>query len=200
MSSWATIPAFKNATWLNTPPACSADATGVLQATSGDRTDFWRITHYGFIRDDGHALLTPGPGDFTATLTFQGDYEQLYDQAGLMVRAGPENWVKFGVEYTDGVPHLSSVVTHGVSDWSARPAPQAMTNPITIRITRLGDCLLLQSLADDGTWQMERLAPWPDDIADTMAGPYLCSPERDGFVARFIDFRLGEPLVDQLHA
>ena len=47
--------------WLNTPPEWREDG-GVLTVVSGDRTDFWRETHYGFIRDDGHCRHAAGAG------------------------------------------------------------------------------------------------------------------------------------------
>lgn len=44
--------------WLNEPPKWREDK-GTLHVTTGEKTDFWRRTHYGFIRDDGHARLSP---------------------------------------------------------------------------------------------------------------------------------------------
>ena len=194
------IPSLAEAEWLNSPQDWSVDADRRLTARSRDKTDFWRITHYGFIRDDGHALLAPHQGGFSATLSFAGGYEALYDQCGLMVRSGPEAWVKFGVEFTDGVPHLSSVVTHTTSDWSARPLPAALAAPVTIRATRIGDALLLDSRSEpDEAWRMERLAYWPADPATVFVGPYLCSPERAGFEASFTGFTLVPPQVRSLH-
>ncbi len=191
--------AFANAVWLNAPPDWRVDPDGSLLATTGDRTDFWRQTYYDFVRDDGHALLQEWHGDFTAVLTIEGKYQTLYDQAGLMVRSGPQAWIKFGVELTDEVTHMSSVVTHGCSDWSARPMPEARNDAVTVRMTRLRDALLLQSLTTDGQWRMERLAPWPPAPESIGVGPYLCSPQRAGFVAEFSCFELGPPQQDQLH-
>ena len=57
-------------------------------------------------------------GDFTAEVTVDGRYEALYDQAGLMIRLSESNWIKAGVEYTDGEPYFSTVVTNDTSDWS----------------------------------------------------------------------------------
>ena len=39
--------------WLNEPPSWREEG-GVLSISTGEKTDFWRTTHYGFIRDDGH--------------------------------------------------------------------------------------------------------------------------------------------------
>lgn len=192
---------FPAAEWLNPPPNWSVDVDNVLHARSGTKTDFWQRTYYGFIRDDGHALLAKRSGEFTATLTFTGRYETLYDQAGLMIRNGPDQWVKFGVEFSDGIPNLSCVVTDGVSDWSARPSQEALKGPMTIRATRIGNALLLQSRVNSshGSWQMERLAPFSPTSMDVTIGPYLCSPERSGFEAQFIDLKLTDPKVRKLH-
>ena len=191
-------------TWLNPPPAWSVESGGILHATSGDRTDFWQETHYGFRRDNGHALLQAVEGAFTATLTFDGDYDALYDQAGLMLRAGPRAWIKFGIEQTDGIAHLSVVATYaGRSDWSAQPI--RLNGPVTLRATRLGDALLLQWCPDSGGahWHMVRLAPVPSgDGAESTplrAGPYICAPERSGFTARFHHLSIAAPAVGGLH-
>jgi uncharacterized protein len=37
--------------WLNEPPEWH-EANDALTVTTGAKTDFWRETHYGFIRDD----------------------------------------------------------------------------------------------------------------------------------------------------
>ena len=55
--------------WLNEPPEWREEG-GELTLVTGDRTDFWRRTHYGFVRDDGHARLAAAEGDFSATVRF----------------------------------------------------------------------------------------------------------------------------------
>jgi regulation of enolase protein 1 (concanavalin A-like superfamily) len=80
-----------------------------------------------------------------------------------------------------------------------RPIP--LRGPIALRATRLRDAVLLQHRAEgDGGWAMARLAPMPGGGARAGVGPYLCSPERAGFEARFSDFALTEPMVRDLHA
>lgn len=39
--------------WLNEPKKWSL-ASGLLRVDVDPKTDFWRTTHNGFIRDDGH--------------------------------------------------------------------------------------------------------------------------------------------------
>ncbi|MBE2998098.1 DUF1349 domain-containing protein [Nocardiopsis sp. HNM0947] len=181
--------------WLNRPPEWDV-TDGVLTAVTGDRTDFWRETFYGFVRDDGHVYGLDVEGVFTAEVTFSGDYETLYDQLGLMVRVDDGNWVKAGVEFTDGVPHLSAVVTHGVSDWSVvRPADTG--GEFTLRLVRRYDSVQIQYRDGDG-WQMLRMGPLvPAERA--FVGLMCCSPQRAGFRARFRDFTVTGEAPEGLH-
>ena len=183
-------------TWFNAPPF-SEVRNEALVAHTGDQTDFWQGTYYGFHRDDGHFLSRRRAGDFTATVSFSGRYETLYDQAGLMVRVDTERWIKFGVEYTDSARHLSIVVTHQHSDWSAQLLSHQ--DPVSIRVTRLGDALFMQYARPDGAWAMARLAHFPADIAEVAVGPYLCSPQRAGFAATFHAFAVSDPIGRNIH-
>ena len=58
----------------------------VLNVSTEQETDFWRETHYGFNRDNGHFFNCETNGDFTAELRVQAQYDELYDQAGIMER------------------------------------------------------------------------------------------------------------------
>ena len=179
------------AEWLNEPPSWTL-ADGRLEMTTGLKTDFWQGTWYGFHRDDGHSLLVPAEGDFTACVTFDCDYEHLYDQAGLMVRLDARRWIKLGIEYAEGATNFSIVVTDGRSDWSV--VGRARTRgPQSVRITRRGDAALAQFLDGEAGWTLLRLCPFPDD-ARVMVGPMACSPQRAGFIARFTGFEVGPAL------
>jgi len=54
-----------------------------LNEPSDRDTDFWRITHDGFIRDTGHFYYQSMTGNFIAEVKVIGEYKDLYDQAGL---------------------------------------------------------------------------------------------------------------------
>jgi regulation of enolase protein 1 (concanavalin A-like superfamily) len=183
--------------WLNPPPAWSGGAEGLVVET-GVETDFWRDTFYGFVRDSGHAWLAPVDGDFTASLRVTGDYAALYDQAGMMLRRDAGTWIKAGVEVTDGLMHVSTVVTGPRSDWSVIPLPGAgPETAVGVRITRHGDAARVQYALDGGPWRMARLAPFPAGPA--RVGPMACSPQRGGFTARFAAVRIGPPIARTLH-
>ncbi|RKN41874.1 DUF1349 domain-containing protein [Streptomyces hoynatensis] len=185
--------------WLNEPPSWSVE-DGRLTATTGPETDFWRETFYGFVRDDGHFLYREVHGDFTAQVTLSGDYETLYDQSGLMVRGDRRTWLKTGVEFTDGLPHLSAVLTREHSDWSVVPLPElpGPEGTLTLRVTRHGAALLVQYLRPDGRWQLLRLGHLPLGEVSRV-GVMCCSPERGGFTARFTGFSVGDPIERRLH-
>ena len=184
------------AVWLNPPPQAAADGGGLL-VTAGDRRDFWRTTSYGFVRDDGHALLTGLPGGSAVEVSFRVAFDTLYDQAGVMVRVDPGTWIKAGIEMTDGVPHLGAVVTHGRSDWSLAPVPDWDGHVVTVRASREGDAVTIRARRDGDPWRLVRLAPL-DPEAPATAGPFCCSPQRDGLQVRFTRFTTG-PADRALH-
>ena len=184
--------------WLNPPADWSGDATRLELRTDG-KTDFWRETFYGFVRDNGHAFIRPVSGDFTASAKVYGDYEALYDQAGLFLRIGETHWIKAGIEFTDGLMHFSVVVTRDFSDWSVIPLPLAEpTDEVSVRLTRHGDAVRAQFSVGGSPWQLARLCPFP--AGDAEIGVMACSPERAGFRAEFKDISVGPPITRTLHA
>ncbi|HEV2581743.1 MAG TPA: DUF1349 domain-containing protein [Ktedonobacteraceae bacterium] len=173
--------------WYNEPPRWSVEGD-IVMIQSGAKTDFWRLTHYGFTRDNGHFYYQPQAGDFLAEVKFSGDYAATYDQAGLMVRVDESTWVKCGIEYIDGVQQVSAVVTRDYSDWSVVPLAH---NPaaLWLRLKRMGSALEIQYALDGVSYQLLRLAYFSP--AETMDVGLLCaSPEGEGFPARFEDFTI----------
>lgn len=183
--------------WLN-EPAVHGGNERELKLHTDDHTDFWQRTFYGFQRDNGHAYLTPVSGDFSATVAVRGEYEQLYDQAGLLLRIDERNWIKAGIEYTDGLMHFSVVVTNGISDWSVIPLHGSMTSDeVNVRITRHGDAVRVHYSVNGAPWQLARLAPF--SAADATIGAMACSPERNGFEVTFTDLKIGPAISSKLH-
>lgn len=173
--------------WMNPPPVAEVRG-GALHVTTGAETDFWRTTFYGFVHDNGHFLGTAAEGDFAAEVTFEGRYEAQYDQAGLMIRADAQHWIKAGIEHVGGVPHLAVVVTLGTSDWCQIPMPE-LSGPVDLRVTRSGDAVWVQYRAGQA-WVMLRLCHFPPDLA-VQVGPMCASPSRAGFEVAFTRFDLG---------
>ncbi|NWB29629.1 DUF1349 domain-containing protein [Pseudomonas gingeri] len=183
-------------TWLN-PPAHWVTDDGGLTMTTDENTDFWRKTHYGFIRDTGHFFGFPTESGFTAQIRIRGQFRTLYDQAGLMVRIDETRWMKTGVEFTDGELFLSTVITDGQSDWSVSQ-PFKELEDFYLRVTVAKGAMRIQASRDGIFWPLLRLAPFPE--ADSyQVGPTACTPERSGLTIRFSEFSIGPATTKNLH-
>ena len=55
---------FARCSWINAPERWRLDGERLLVVTD-KATDFWRETHYGFVRDNGHLFGCNTDGDFT---------------------------------------------------------------------------------------------------------------------------------------
>src|SRR3954454_8561642 len=173
--------------WLNEPEKWTAKGDS-LEIVTDKATDFWRETHYGFSRDSGHFLGFPTGDAFAAELRVQSDFEMLYDQAGIMVRIDAQHWVKAGIEFSDGLAMLASVLTDKRSDWATAPY-QHDGSDFWVRATVADGVLRLQVSPDGRLWPLVRLAPFPR-ASSYLVGPMACTPERDGLKVRFSSFRL----------
>jgi len=184
--------------WLNEPPASTIEGDDLVVET-GRNTDFWRKTGYGFTHDDGHFLGLPLAGNAAIEVTFRADFTSQFDQAGLMLRAGPATWIKTGVELSDGQLYASVVVTNEMSDWSVSPVPErAMGHALTFRASRKGDGVTIRyRIGEEPGWRLLRVAYLPPE-AELLAGPMCCSPSREGLSVRFEPVRVGPPDA-QLH-
>ena len=111
--------------WLNEPQQWEIKDGKTLVMDVPAKTDFWRISHYGFTVDDGPFYYATYGGEFEAKVKITGNYVTTFDQMGLMLRIDHENWIKAGVEYVDGKQNVSAVVTHRTSDWSVVQLPDA---------------------------------------------------------------------------
>ncbi|HZZ02776.1 DUF1349 domain-containing protein [Paraburkholderia sp.] len=187
---------FERCQWLNEPANWNLNADR-LRVVTDPETDFWRDTYYGFIHDSGHSYGIHTNGDFTAQVHVCGDFETLYDQAGLMIRIDERNWAKAGVELTDGVLTTSSVITLEQSDW-ALGSPMTTADGFWLRATVERGVLKLQSSTDGATWPLLRLAPFPAS-GSYFVGIVCCSPKRGGLAVDFSAFSVEPPQAKDLH-
>ena len=176
---------FGSCIWHNEPREWSVNEAE-LTVRSDEKTDFWRDTYYGFTRDSGHFFGQQWEGDFTASVRVQGRYQELYDQAGIMVRIDERKWIKAGIELSDGAACLGSVLTVNQSDWSTSIYASDPSD-FYLRVTVQAGVLRLQSSTDGHRWPLLRLCPFP--TAPTyFVGPMLCTPERSGLDVTFSKF------------
>jgi uncharacterized protein len=175
--------------WRNPPAHWHIDSGGSkLVVTADAETDFWQRTHYGFRADSGHFLGTDAGSEGAAEVTVSALPVHQYDQAGLMLRAGEECWVKTSVEYEpSGASQLGAVVTnHGFSDWSLEDF-RGGTYSYRLRVKWKKDDLFVEYAdAENGPWRLIRVAHLsPQEGAALRCGLYACSPKGPGFQAQF---------------
>ncbi|TAF11297.1 MAG: DUF1349 domain-containing protein [Nostocales cyanobacterium] len=173
--------------WYNEPPIWEVKED-VMTLKSGAKTDFWRETHYGFIRDNGNFFYQQVEGDFIAEVKVMGKYQDLYDQAGLMVRLDEYNWLKCGIEFVNGVQQVSAVITRNYSDWSVIPLPE---NPasIWIRVHRRGTAIEVEYSLNGSEYLMLRLG-YLTSAATLSVGLMCASPEGNGCSIQFENFQI----------
>lgn len=173
--------------WYNEPRKWNL-SEGALRLEVEGKTDFWRRTHYGFVRDNGHFWSRTLKGDFEANVKLTAEYIDLYDQAGFMIRLDAENWIKAGVEYVHGVQQASVVVTREFSDWSVKALNDNLP-VIWLKLIRGHDYVEIKYSKDARNYEMLRLAYFPP-ATEVQIGLMAAAPEGKGFKAVFEEFRL----------
>jgi uncharacterized protein len=170
--------------WIN-EPAIWSEAGGVLTVYAEAGTDFWRTTHYGFVRDSGHVYGDEINSDFDMSLRVRGDYAEQYDQAGAMVRVDEKHWLKTGIEYVGGKKRFSIVATLEYSSWAVADLP-ADANELSLLLVRRGDSVEISYGVEEGKKQLAGVVYLPPGKA-AFAGAMCAAPDGPGFEAIFHD-------------
>ena len=180
--------AWNEGSWTREPVSLSHHGT-VLTVEAAAESDWWRTTSYGFIHDDGHALVKEFPNESAIEVTFILNYTEQFDQAGIFIMADSENWIKAGVEFCDGFPQVGAVVTQKNSDWSVAPVAEWMNKEVTIRVSRSGDAVTVRAGINNDL-RLVRVAPL-DPTSTWSAGPMFCAPTRAGLKVTFTKWSEG---------
>ncbi|KAL0860096.1 hypothetical protein ABMA27_010409 [Loxostege sticticalis] len=188
---------FKDFHWLNEPKQWRVDEKDILVATTDNKTDFWQETWYNFHFNTGHVYGLQIRDDFTFTVCVEADFTTLYDQAGVMIYMDEKHWLKAGIEYNDGQPMISSVLTNEVSDW-ATGVYTGNPHKFWLRLTRTKGVVCVKYSIDNETWTLLRLCPFSG--GECFVGPMCCSPQREGLVVKFSEVKICKPAEDILHS
>lgn len=215
-----TITSFSDArfAWSNGVAKHTVGDDGELTVTPTPGLDYWSKTFYTplLVKHDAQCLLTPLAADVEATLTtaFTLAPRAQFDQAGIMVLVDEGTWAKAGIEYTDGMPRLSCVVTNdGFSDWSTQPwadwDADAGATSIQVRVSKLlpgagqGPALVFEAAPPGDAkapWSQVRIASLRSGDRPWHMGFFAISPlEAAGSSARFHHVRLG-PKEEPVHS
>ena len=184
---------FDNFYWLNEPEDYYFENALVIKTEP--ETDFWQRTHYGFRRDDGHALVTELKADFSFAAKFKFEPQNKYDQCGIILRLDSENWIKISTEYEDQeISRLGSVVTNlGYSDWATEDVSSEI-NAVWYRVSKRGKDFLIENSFDGREWSQMRITHLHQDFEEIQVGVYACSPLQSSFKAK-----IEEIIIDENH-
>lgn len=174
--------------WYNEPSKWSGHPAEKLTFTVDPHTDYWQVTHYGFKRDNGPYYFQEISGNFEASVKITGSYNELFHQAGLMIRMDEKNWIKTGIEYVDGLQNVSAVVTREVSDWSVVPR-QDSPESVWLKLLRKGDYVEIKYSFDNKKYDMLRLAYFPADVK-VQIGVVAAAPGEKSFAVVIEDFKV----------
>jgi len=144
-------------------------ANGALVLTPPAKKDFWRKTYYDpiLIKDDGPVLYAELDVSkfYTIETSFVLKAVRQFDQAGLVIRLGPEHWLKTGIEVVDQRPRLSCVVTNVYSDWSTQAwsnyaveSDNSVKVRCSIRVHVRGTSFVVEGKLPGGDWEFIRIA------------------------------------------
>ncbi len=173
--------------WFNEPAQWNI-SNGRLTMDVTPRSDYWRISHYGFTVDDAPFYYAEYGGEFEAKVKISGDYKVRFDQAGMMIRIDHENYIKTGIEFVDGKYNLSTVVTHHTSDWSVIALDRPV-DAIWIKAVRRLDAIEIFYSFDDKEYVLMRNA-WMEANRPVKIGMMAACPDGDGFKVTFSDFKV----------
>lgn len=171
--------------WFNEPEQWTI-ADGKLTMDVTPKSDYWRISHYGFTVDDAPFYYAEYGGEFEAKVKVSGDYRVRFDQAGMMIRIDHENYIKTGIEFVDGKYNLSTVVTHHTSDWSVIALDRPV-EAVWIKAVRRLDAIEIFYSFDDVEYTLMRNA-WMEANRPVKIGLMAACPDGDGFSVIFSDF------------
>jgi len=205
--------------WLNNPSSWNIDDnTGEKEGSCGNsnieqdgklliiypptKKDFWLKTFYTplLIKTDASALLCDIPLEIESTCKIDLSLNAItqFDQGGLLVYIDESHWMKCGIEYCDGMPRLSVVVTNTFSDWSTQ-----MWSSLSVRLkihkVRQSDSIVVEA-AEIGSedYHFIRIAHLShshtsDSPIRWRIGPYSASPiKNNGCFASFSNFFVGD--------
>lgn len=173
--------------WFNEPSRWEISGKTLTMDVT-PKSDYWRISHYGFTVDDAPFYYAEYGGEFEAKVKISGDYKVRFDQAGMMIRIDHENYIKTGIEFVDGKYNLSTVVTHHTSDWSVISLDKPVEY-IWIKAVRRLDAIEIFYSFDDKEYIMMRNA-WMAANCPVKIGMFAACPDGEGFKAAFSDFKV----------
>ena len=180
--------------WTREPKGYEVKGDTIL-ITTAPKIDLWQRTYYHFQNDNAPVLQMKTREKFFSFVVktdFTGSHHR-FDQCGIVMYLGSENWLKGSVEYeNEEFQHLGSVVTNnGYSDWATTAIP-AEVKTMWYRFSRREDDYCIECSSDGQAFSQMRVCHMPAAADEISFGIYACSPEESSFTAIFSDMKITE--------
>ncbi|KAL8750884.1 MAG: hypothetical protein Q9199_006785 [Rusavskia elegans] len=177
------------------PPSPASSDTFTLHTPP--QTDIWRKPQPFTDTFNAPRYLTTLPLKELKSLqvTVKGAWKTLFDQGGLLMllpaREGEnQRWIKTGIEFYNGKPHISAVACDRWADWSLLPLPSSDTSEATIRMEREVDASTGEKTStmwirchnlETGEWIPIREIAWgfEHEEGEVQVGVYAAKPTED---------------------
>ena len=175
-------------------PASSSITDDKIEIVTAPHTDLWQRTYYHFRNDNAPVLqMKTKEQYFSFVVKTEFDSHHRFDQCGIVMYLGSDNWLKASIEYeNEEFQHLGSVVTnHGYSDWATTEIPAGIRS-MWYRFSRRADDYLVECSEDGIRFRQMRVCHMFEAADEIAFGIYACSPEDSSFKATFTNMELTE--------
>jgi regulation of enolase protein 1 (concanavalin A-like superfamily) len=105
-----------------------------------------------------------------------------------MIRLDETTWMKTGIEFVNGVHHVSAVVTRDYSDWSVLPLSD-YSGSLRLRLKREGGAVTVEYHAPGNGWVMIRTT-YLSIAHELEVGRMAAAPDGNGFEVVFCEYRV----------
>lgn len=165
-----------------------------VEITTKPHTDLWQRTYYHFRNDNAPVFqIETKEKFFSFVVKTEFDYNQRFDQCGIVMYLNSNNWLKASIEYENThFQHLGSVVTNnGYSDWATTEVG-ADINEMWYRLSRREADFCIECSVDGIHFKQMRVCHMWEAVDEIQFGIYACSPENSTFTASFTNMDITE--------
>jgi len=164
----------------------AADLAGGFTVKAGPSTDIWSKPPSTIAFNAPILHKTTLLSSFEkARVRITASWTTLYDQGGLILVMncpdGSRKWVKTGIEFVNGKPHVSTVAKDNWADWSLLSMPSG-SQAATIEMTRDAGTLWIYLIEGirrqpirEVTWVFEE-----ESTTECWIGAYAAKPSTEG--------------------
>jgi regulation of enolase protein 1 (concanavalin A-like superfamily) len=174
--------------WTHRPLRSRVDGSQIVVKVP-PRTDCWRKTRHNFVMDNAPHYWHRVTGNFEVMVKVSGDFQKMYDKAGIMIRLDAENWICSGLEFFNNELNHMTCVTKDYTDWSmAAISPEAKEKGAWICIKRIGNAYESFCSMDGRNWRQARQGVFTD-TKSVRVGIFAACPMGESFKVTFDKYR-----------